>query len=429
MFTISAYQIFVGGLFATATLIATAHAAEPMKFPPVDELPDSEELPPALVMRDGTPVQTADQWRTKRRPELIALFQHYMYGVAPPSPGITATVTKTASGLLGGKGALKEIEIKVNGLPENAPRIHLAVIYPAAAKGPVPVFLGINSGGNQEVVDSPEITMNPTAWYEKNQVPQDKDRGAKRDFWCVEQLLDRGYAFATFHQTDMDGDKHDWTDGIHPYYKDLPGSKESHWGTIAAWAWGFSRCIDYLVTDPAINKECIAVIGHSRRGKTALLAGALDERIALVVPHQSGTGGMALSRNNKQETVERINRVFPHWFNDNFVKFNDREAKLPIDQHLLVALVAPRALLDTEGDKDKWANFDAALHGLQEADKVWKLLGAPGIAGEPVATAETKLNSDAVGNLVQYRLDSPHTLHKEYWSGILDFADKQFSRK
>jgi (4-O-methyl)-D-glucuronate---lignin esterase len=236
-------------------------------------------------------------------------------------------------------------------------------------------------------------------------------------------LIDRGYAFATYHNADMDPDVHDFTDGIHPYYADLPWPKETHWGTIAAWAWGLQRCVDYLVTEEALDSEGICVTGHSRRGKTALLAGAMDERIALVVPLQSGTGGCALSRNNDQETVERINRVFPHWFNDTFTEFNDNEAQLPIDQHLLMALVVPRPLLDIGGLQDTWANYESALLALKAADPVWKFLGASGMNGTGVIQGEDPIGGPNFGTILQYRRDTPHRIDKGYWRAILDFAD------
>jgi hypothetical protein len=408
---------FSWGLIAMLTSMGWSQS-----FPAVDQLKEQPALPDPLKMMDGTPVTTAEQWRTQRRPELIRLIQHYMYGVSPAAPRIETKVTKVDDSLYGGKTRLKEIEIRFVDLPENAPRLHLALFIPLPAKGPVPVFLGINKCGNQEVTRETAVTINPNAWKHAN-CKKDPERGGDADFWTVDYILSRGYAFATFHESDLDPDQHDWTDGIHPFYSNLPGSKESQWGTIAAWAWGFSRAADYLVTDTDIDRTRICVIGHSRRGKTALLAAALDERFALVVPHQSGTGGMALSRESKQETVERINRVFPHWFNDTFTQFNNNESRLPFDQHCVVALVAPRPLLDTEGAQDPWANFPRSLDSLRAADPVYKLLGAKGIVGTGLIQDNEPINATTVGTIAQYRLDEKHTLNKKFWEKILDFAD------
>jgi hypothetical protein len=148
-----------------------------------------------------------------------------------------------------------------------------------------------------------------------------------------------------------------------------------------------------------------------------------------VAPHQSGTGGCALSRNNDQETVERINRVFPHWFNHTFPKFAGREDRLPVDQHLLMCLVAPRLIFDSEGDQDKWANGKSGLRGLQAADKVYKFLGARGLVGIGMVRDEEPLTGPNVGDLVQYRRNTKHELSKAYWARLFDFADGYFAQR
>jgi hypothetical protein len=366
-----------------------------------------------------------------RRTQLKKLFEQYVYGQAPPPPGITTRITKEAV-VLGGKAKLKEIEIKLKGLPEDAPRIHLALFVPNGGgrvgnppaenppeePGVMGVFLALNGGGNQAVVTDDAVTHNEKAWSDRPHA-----RGSETDFWCVADMIDRGYAFATFHQSDISPDKPDaGRDSIQSWYPEL-ATPQTRWGALAAWAWGLSRAVDYLEQDQDINPRRIAVFGHSRRGKAALLAGALDERIWLTVPHQSGTGGCALSRNNNQETVGKITSRFPHWFNHVFPRFAGREDRLPVDQHLLATLVAPRLLMDTEGTQDQWASFESALKGLREADKVYAFLGAEGMVGEGVISGDTKFTAANCGNLVQYRRNQQHTLNAGYWKAILDFAD------
>ncbi|MFO0918837.1 MAG: acetylxylan esterase [Planctomycetaceae bacterium] len=406
--------------------ICAAGLAQAQEFPPVDRLPEVKGLPDVLTMFDGTPVTTKEDWWTRRRPELVKLFQHYMYGNFPPQPKIAVQVTKTVEGLCDGKINLKEIEIRFVDLPEHAPRIHLALFLPAGVKTRVPVFLGLNTCGNVEVLPDEAISLDEQAWRH-NRCPMPL-RGFAKDFWCVEYLASRGYAFATFHESEIDPDQHDFSDGIHPFYAQLPVPEKSRPGTIAAWAWGLSRAVDYLVTDPQIDPQRVCLIGHSRRGKTALLAAAMDERVALVVPHQSGTGGMALSRDSQQETVERINRVFPHWFADQFTEFDHAVDRLPFDQHALVALVAPRPLLDTEGAQDAWANFPRSLESLQGADPVYKLLGKPGLVGTGLVQNDEPIVGPNFGTILQYRLDEKHTLNRKFWEKILDFADAQLKR-
>lgn len=382
-------------------------------------------LPDPLQMADGTPVSTPEQWRDSRRPELKELFQKHVYGYLPPHGPIKATVKKTVPDLLDGRATLKEVDIEFPFLKcANPPVLHLAVVTPNAAQGPVPLFLALNRRGNHGILPDKRITPTPNA--NDDQFPS--ARGEGEQTWCVAKLIDRGYGFATFVIDDIDPDKHDFTDGLHACLTNEGVPAESRPGTIAAWAWGIHRAVDYLVTDKAIDPKRIAAIGHSRRGKTVLFATAMDERIALVVPHQSGTGGMALSRNNNQETVARINKVFPHWFADRFNEYNENEAALPVDQHMLVALVAPRPVLDTAGLQDEWANFESALLNLKAADPVYKLLGTPGLVGEGKLTKGDAINAKTAGPLLQYRLDLKHVLTDEYWEAILDFADLQFGR-
>ena len=400
-----------------------------------EDLPTSEAPPDPLVTFDGTPVRTAEQWRSRRRPELVRLIQHYMYGFAPPAPeNLQAKVERTHPEALGGKATLQEITLTFG--PQGKGRINLLLIVPNKAKDKAPAFVGLNFNGNHAVLADPQIAL-PTAWMRdqkpgvENNRATDAGRGTEVGVWCAEELVDRGYALATAYYGDIDPDKHDWTDGVHAlYYKEGQTQPAPHeWGSIAAWAWGLSRMVDYLATRDDLDSGRIAAIGHSRLGKTALLAGALDERIAIVCPHQSGTGGAAMSRNNDQETVKRINTSFPHWFNDNFVQFNDQENKLPFDQHSLMALCAPRPIFDTEGLQDKWANYDNALRSIQGADPVYKLLGRKGFkAGRPLEQEES-ITDDNFGELMQHRRDEKHVLNSGYWNQILNFADKYYASR
>lgn len=424
----SVFVIFLA--MGVVILISDAQTNPTVQYPDIDSLQIRPDLPDPFTMLDGSPVLKRGQWFKNRRPELKKLFQYYMYGFMPEPPKIQSVVSKTDEGVFGGKARLKEVELSFPELPPNAPRIHLAVFIPKNATGPFPVFLGVNSHGNQTVVDYPGVTFNENVFLRDGDKEKGaNERGALKDFWCVENTINRGYAFAVYYQGDVDPDKDDFSDGVHPFYANLPVPKEAQWGTISAWAWGLHRCIDYLVQDNDIDKSRISLIGHSRRGKTVLLAAALDERVALVVPHQSGTGGCALSRNNNQETVERINTVFPHWFDGNFKKFNQAVDKLPFDQHLLVALVAPRALLETAGLQDAWANYESALLGLKAADNVYKFLGVDGMVDDGVINGDEPITADTVGSLLQYRKDIKHTLEIGYWNRILDFADVYFAKR
>ena len=397
--------------------------------PGVDELPPLAALPDPLRMLDGTPVESAEDWTTRRRPELLELFQHYMYGFAPQAAKVRARVVQSGTSILDGACVLEEVELSFVGLGPDAPTVLLALFLPAHADGPAPVFLGLNKCGNHTVVDSPEVTRREWPWQHSSCSDEaNGGRGARDSTWVVKNLVARGYGLATLCVTDVDPDRHDFGNGIHAHYPDLPHPDEARWGTIAAWAWGLRRAIDHLVTVPVVDGERIALIGHSRRGKTALLAAALDERVALVVPHQSGTGGMALSRDNDQETVGRITSAFPHWFGGLFAEFAGREERLPFDQHLLVALVAPRPVLDTGGLQDRWANYDSALRCLRAAAPVWELLGARGLVGDGVLEEGEDITRESAGELLQFRRNTAHVLDAGYWEAILDFADLNLGR-
>ena len=396
----------------------------PRAFPAPEELAPNAALPDPLTFLDGTPVRTPEDWRERRRPELKALFLHYVYGYQPPAPAVRVELATSAE-LFDGRARFEELVLSFEGLPPEAPKIRLALFLPAAV-GRAPVFLGMNKCGNHTVLDFEGIAAPEGGWVHGG--CRVVGRGAKAEVWAIENAIARGYGIATFRCGDVDPDRDDFGDGVHPWF-DVAGAPETSWGTLSAWAWGLSRCVDVLVEHARVDPARVAVIGHSRRGKTALLAGALDERIALVVPHQSGTGGCALSRDNDQETVARINEVLPHWFNDVFPRFGGgNEARLPIDQHLLVALVAPRPLLETVGLQDTWANYESSLVGLRRADRVWAFLGVEGMIGGGVVEEGEGLTARNAGGLVQYRRDTGHVLDVGYWNAVFDYADFALER-
>ena len=194
---------------------------------------------------------------------------------------------------------------------------------------------------------------------------------------------------ATFYSGDIDPDRADKREGVQPRLEKLglikPGPHAC--ATIAAWAWGIHRAVDYLVTDKDIDAKRIAVVGHSRLGKTALLAAAFDDRLALAIPHQAGCGGTAPSRGKVGESVKRINTSFPHWFTGDFKDFNDQPERLPFDQNCLVALVAPRPVLFSNAVEDTWANPDGQFQVLQAAEPVYRLLNAGGLDARERARA------------------------------------------
>jgi hypothetical protein len=414
---------------ATLLLLLGTPMTRAADFPPPEKLPSHPGLPDPLVMFDGTRVTTKEQWETKRRPELKALFQHYMYGVRPKDSAVQATLVHDDGKAFGGKATLMEIDLAVNDLPADAPRIHLLLVIPNKAKRPVPCFVGMNFCGNHALVDDPKVRI-PTCWMYpghpgvKDNRATEEGRGKEKDVWALEQSIDRGYAVATFYNGDIDPDQKDKREGLRPFLKGGDGPDAT--ATIMAWAWGVSRAVDYLVQNKDIDARRIAVVGHSRLGKTALLAAAFDERIALAIPHQAGCGGSAPSRQNnpKAESVARINAGFPHWFCDNFKKFNDDPSKLPFDQNCLAALVAPRPLLFTNAVEDQWANPAGQFEVLRAAEPVYKLLGAGGLG----ATEMPKPGQLIDSTLGYYIRPGIHSMTKDDWKVFLDYADKHLGK-
>jgi hypothetical protein len=359
---------------------------------------------------------------------LKTLFQHYMYGYLPEPSKIAAKVERTDPKALGGKATLKEITISF-GPPQTSP-IHLLLVVPNDRKEPAPAFVGMNFCGNHALIKDPAVRL-PTAWMYprpgiKDNRATEKGRGSEVDVWALEQSIDRGYAVATFYNGDIDPDRADVREGIQPHLAKKDAKPGPHdWGTIAAWTWGIHRAVDYLVTDKDIDKSRIAVVGHSRLGKTALLAAAFDERIALAIPHQAGCGGTAPSRGKVGESVKRINTSFPHWFNGTFKEFNDQPELLPFDQHCLVALVAPRPVLFSNAVEDTWANPEGQFQVLQAADPVYRLLGAGGLDAKTIPEPGKLVNS-MLGYFIR---PGKHSMTTDDWMVFLDFADKHLGKK
>ena len=409
-------------VFAAGVLIALSAAAPP-EYPSAADLPSRPEMPNPLVTRGGAKLETKRDWFERGRPELKALFDHYMYGTAPDAPSVVSSkVEREDDRFLAGKATLREITLKFG--PAGAPPIHLLLIVPNDRKRRAPVFVGPNFYGNHTVVADPKVAL-PTVWVSQR-APSKKaggtpgdGRGTQVDTWAADAVVGRGYALATFYCGDVAPDHPGHTDGVHPHY---PGYD---WGTVRAWAWGTSRVADYLTTLPEIDRAKMAVVGHSRLGKAALVAGAYDDRFAVVISHQAGCGGSAPSRGKVGESVKQINDHFPHWFNAAFKTFNDRAEALPMDQHELVALVAPRAVLFSNAQDDAWANPEGQFQALKAAEPVYKLLKAGGLESD-LTPPTGKLSSGTLGYVIR---PGKHSMTREDWGFFLDFADRHLGRR
>jgi hypothetical protein len=406
--------------FLAMAALVSVNSFAAVSWPDFNQLPSRPELPDPLVMFNGQRVTDAAQWNNQRRPELKALFEQYMYGHRPPVH-VSFAVAGANTSYLNSKATKKDITITHR--DRTAPKLHLLLLVPNARQKPAPVFLGMNFCGNYAALNDAEIAL-PTGWMPNfctgctNNRATEAGRGTQLDTWAVEQSIDRGYAVALFYAGDIEPDRPNATDGVRAAYADYD------WGTISAWAWGFSCAVSYLVQDTDLDPKRIAVVGHSRNGKAALLAAAFDERIALSIPLQAGCGGTAPSRGKIGESVKQINDRFPHWFNAEFKKFNDQPDRLPFDQNCLIALCAPRPVLLPNAVEDQWANPAGQFEMLQSADAVYRLLGAGGLEAKQMPPVNQLVDS----TLGYYIRPGKHSMTRGDWKVFLDFADKQFGK-
>lgn len=399
----------LAGVLASAGLNTAARAAEPKKFFPADASgAPAYRLPDPLVTNSGQKVTTAQQWKTTRRPEVLELFREHVYGRVPSTAYTKRFKVEEDRNAMNGNATLKQVAITIDSGGRSL-TFHLSLFIPNKAPKPAPAFLLICNRS----VDN----IDPT-------------RVKKSEFWPAEEAIERGYAMAAFFNGEIDpDDKTDtaFKDGIHAVL-DRGARPPDAWGTLAAWAWGASRCMDYFETDHDIARDKVAVIGHSRGGKTALWAAAEDERFAIACSNDSGCGGAALSRrkNPGKETVAVINRAFPHWFNQNFKAYGGREDALPVDQHMLMALIAPRAVCVHSASQDLWADPRGEFLSLVNARPVFQLFGkqALGNANEMPAMGEA-LHGDGAH---YYMRDGKHNLTLEDWTAYMDFADRLYGR-
>ena len=387
-------------------------------------------LPDPLKYNSGKSVKDGGEWFAKRRPQILSLFENEVYGKVPDARmKVRYNVVSIKKDALDGLAVRKLVDIIVSNAENKSVTLHVLLYIPNNHNDAVPAFLGLNFMGNQSVTPEKDIPitanyiLNSKKYNISNHRADESTRGCKAYRWQVKSILKHGYALATCHYGDIDPDFDDgFQNGVHPlfYKKGQHKPEADEWGSIAAWAWGLSRILDYLITDEAVDGRRVAVIGHSRLGKTALWAGACDPRFAMVISNDSGCGGAALSKRRIGETVEAINRNFPHWFCGNFKKFNNNEDKLPLDQHMLIALMAPRPVYVASAQEDRWADPKGEFLSALNAGPVYRLLNTDGFAVREMPP----VNYPIFSRIAYHIRSGKHDLTEYDWQQYLYFADK-----
>lgn len=360
----------------------------------------SYTLPDALVTADGIDVATPKMWNAVRRPELMELFREHVYGRRPEtSYEIRFEQTAENANALDGT-AIGRSMTAVLTIGDRDFSFPFTVLIPKNAPAKVPVVVLINN---------------------RYFVPLEKANTDYDAFWPVQTLISRGYATASFHTSDVDPDRaNGYVEGVRAFFANGEPPQDDAWRSLSAWGWAASRVLDYLETVDAVDATKATVVGHSRGGKTALWAASEDTRLAIGYSNNSGCGGAALSRRAFGETVKRITTSFPHWFSPNFAKYADRENELPVDQHQLVSLVAPRAVYVTSSDQDLWADPKGEYASVVGAAPVFKLLGQESIT----KASMPPINQPRVVGKTGYHVRSGgHGLEQVDWDNFLDFAD------
>ncbi len=362
-------------------------------------------LPDPLVMADGRRVTDAATWKTRRRPEILRIYETEIFGRIPANtPKVTWEVVDRGEPAKGGTAVMRRVVGRI-GTAADGPRMSLTIYTPSKAGKPVPLILLVNFGGGPQV----EGRLNPQ--FAEPPVAAD--------------ILARGWGYAMVGYNDIQPDRlNTFNQGV--IGQTLAAGQQpqpDEWGTIGAWSWGVSRIIDYFETDKLVDAKRIAVQGHSRIGKTALWASALDERIAAVYASCSGEMGAALARRDWGETVDDMAQNFPYWFAGNFQKYAGHWTDMPVDAHMLIALSAPRPVFITGGTADQWADPVGEFLAGVAAGPVYRLLGKKDLGATQIPALDTPLTKGDIGG---HNHTGGHAATPADWSAFLEFVAKYF---
>ncbi|WP_010283700.1 alpha/beta hydrolase family protein [Bacillus timonensis] len=378
-----------------------------------------------------------EKWDEERRKSILQAFEEEVYGCSPKD-GFSVSWNIVKEEPFKNIGTKRVVEIYIDA-PKGRHSFLLYVFIPKTASqhNPVPVMLSISitprfpqpSGmvNGKELdellkVVGDRVETLPTPSELPKPEPYDLENNTNDEKWPVEVLLSKGYATAAFYAEDIGPDNETkYQEGIISYFEDNKEAPNS-WGTIAAWAFGASRAIDYLTTDSLLDKSKISVIGHSRGGKTALWCAANDPRVYCCYANNSGCTGAALSRGKKGEDVFCINTIFPYWFCENYKKYNNREDTLPVDQHMLLASIAPRLLYLASASEDLWADPESEFYSAVLASEVYEYYGLRGLEKKSPLKPGQKTHKGRIGYHVR---KGRHELTLHDWELFCEFLESK----
>ena len=372
------------------------------------------DLPPVLVTSMGEPVTTAEDWFGVRRPEIMSLFSNLVYGRVPKPAVPVETrfeVVATDPEFMDGKATRKDVKIRFEN-EKGALEMHFLVFVPNGVDKPVPAFLK-HSFNNTQSNDFDASSTRP---------------GRLKNGWPLGEFFDRGYGFCAVYQQDLvRHNEVEFLRSIHRlFYPEGQSFPKAHeWGVLSTCAWGAMRAMDYLETDEDIDHRRVAIMGHSKMGKAALWTAAQDQRIALAISAQSGCAGAALWRRKSGETLKKMVTRFPYWLCRNAWKFVEQEDDLPVDQHMLLACIAPRPVYVHSGVEDTWADSRGEYLSAYHASDVYRLLGKKGLDSEASPPVGEAIIESDVGYHVR---EGGHSIEMYDWRRFLDFADYHFKK-
>lgn len=416
--------------FAASALSAMLGAGTRLRAQPDDAnydeaLVPAYTLPPVLARADGAPIRDRADWAA-RRVELLDLFARSMYGRTPTGlPPCTVLPIDEPVPVLNSRAWRQQLRLDWQG------RASMDVmVYRPRHGRPVPVFIGLNYFGNHAVDPDPAVRLSPR-WMRSSQASAivghratELSRGTMARRWPLDLIIEHDCAVMTAYCGDLAPDDPSVVmQGIAPLAAQSQETiaEAQRWGAIGMWAWGLSQMRRAAEDLAGLDAQRAIAIGHSRLGKAALWAGAQDEGFAMVVSNDSGCAGAALSRRVYGETIAHITRAFPHWFCPTLSSYGGREAALPVDQHQLLALVAPRVLHVASAVEDRWADPRGEFMATLAADQVWRWHQSAGLGVTAMPAVD-----HPVGQRVRYHVRTGgHDIARYDWLQYLRTVNAQ----